>query len=251
MTSSTMALSALAGVMMLQMPAANAALVTKYFEGDRTDGLIFNLYITYDDSVTKTVPTDEGMAGPMPPGGTYGTQCSMMDTVGPYVNGDCYINTDGAGGNPGQIPKAPWGDISSFTGHPITNVTGTITGDTKYNVIGIATIGSFEGGIPPLLHHYISDNLIDDAFLFSKKDPLTAGKGLSQGGFVILTDDEEFQYQLFSNPANGELAGCGSGTCAKIRPTPAPIPVLGAAAAFGSIRRLKKFSSHLRSHSIG
>ncbi|MFN6351765.1 MAG: hypothetical protein ACK40D_02675 [Cyanobacteriota bacterium] len=252
LAASALALTAATGAMMLQMPATQAASVTKYFEGGRDDNTTFSLYITYDDAITKTVPTDAGMDGPIPPGGTYGTQCNMMDTVGPYANGNCYINTDGDGSGNGQQPIAPWAGIAPFTGHPITNVTGTITDSDLdvYNVIGLAQIGSFEGGKVPLIPHYISDNLIDDAFFFSLDDAV-AGKGISQGGFVILTANDNYQYQLFSNPATGKLAGCGSGECAPVKPTPAPIPVLGAAAAFGSIRRLKKFSSHLRSHSIG
>lgn len=155
----------------------------------------------------------------------------------------------------------PWANIAPFTGNPITNITGSITepDGTIRNVLGIANVGSFEGGVlkpdAALIQHYISDNLIDPKFLFAgQHDSLLAGKGLSQGGFVILTDDPEHQYQLFSNPGitgtMGELAGCGSGTCLKVTPrsAPAPLPILGAAAAFGSLRKLRKFSGLLKTN---
>lgn len=37
----------------------------------------------------------------------------------------------------------------------------------------------------------------------------------------------------------------------RIPPAPAPLPILGAAAAFGSIRKARKFSSHLKTFSMG
>jgi hypothetical protein len=153
----------------------------------------------------------------------------------------------------------PWGNISPFTGNLITSLSGRIIepDGTVRNVLGLAKIGSFEGGVPSLIEHYISDNLINPEFLFAGvDDSLVAGKGLSQGGFVILTDDQDHQYQLFSNPGitdittKGDLAGCGSGTCLKVTPrqAPAPLPILGAAAAFGSLRKLRNFSALLKTN---
>lgn len=238
---------------------ANAASVIKFFEGDRSDTTILKLFIEYDDVFTFSIPTAIP-PNPIRPG--VGVQCSIADTTGPYVDRDCYVNTDGLGpGTSGQTALAPWMNIPAFTGNPIRSITGTITdpdGDI-YNVVGYAKIGSFEGGVtdtllnpsnpprPPLIPHYISDNLINPDILFSGKDSVTLGKGLSQGGFVILTDSPDYQYHLFSDPNTGELAGCGSGTCLQVRALPTPLPIFGAAAAFGSIRKLRKISALLNS----
>jgi hypothetical protein len=253
--------SALAGGALLHGHGAEAALVTKFFKGDRTDKLDFQLFVTYDDSTLYTVP--KPIAGPpaigLPPGA--GTQCSLTDTTkSSYANGDCYVNTDGQPNEnppkPGQTALASWEDnISPFTGYLITSVSGKIIepepDGSVYNVLGLAKIGSFEGGIPPFIQHYFSDNLINPEFLFTEQDDsLVAGKGLSQGGFVIITDDPDYQYQLFSDRSTGELAGCGSGTCREVtpRPAPAPLPILGAAAAFGSLRKLRNLSALLKTN---
>lgn len=251
---STVGFSALAGGVLLHGPGAEAALVTKPFAGDRTDGLQFNLLIEYNDALLFSVPN---AIPPNPVLSGAGVQCSAADTTGLYVNGSCYVNTDGLGGaSTGQTALVPWAIIAPFTGNPITRITGTITDPdgTIRSVLGFAEIGSFEGGVAaagtPLIPHYISDNLINPDFLFSGLDSITLGKGLSQGGFVILSDDPEHQYQFFSNPtsvgAEGELAGCGSGTCLRVN-APAPLPILGAAAAFASLRKLRKFSYLVKS----
>lgn len=240
------------GGLLLQATGAHAAPVTKNFTGDRTDDVFLNLNITYDDATTYTVPS--ATSPPAPGGwfsGTPGTPCSATDTTGPYTAaGDCYINTDGVPSYSGQS-YLNW-PLPAFTGKLITSVTGTVTGEDGdiYNVIGLAKIGSFEGGklipvVAPLISHYISDNLIDPTKFFALGSPTDAGMGISQGGFVVLTDNPDYQYQLFQDPTNGELAGCGSGTCLKITPVPAPLPILGVGFAFGSIRKARKFSSLL------
>ena len=92
-----------------------------------------------------------------------------------------------------------------------------------YNITGRASVGSYEGGItgpggvPPRIPHFLSDNLIDPA----KIQAVSQGGGLSQGGLVLLTDNVEHSYHLFTDPTTGSYAGCGSGTCRNVVATPA------------------------------
>ena len=60
------------------------------------------------------------------------------------------------------------------------------------------------------------------------------------GTFVDVTDD-------YSVLAAGGLNGFNNG----FTQTPAPLPILGVGAAFGSIRKLRKFSSQLKTFSMG
>ncbi|MFM7170531.1 MAG: hypothetical protein ACKOYH_06730, partial [Cyanobium sp.] len=45
-----------------------------------------------------------------------------------------------------------------------------------------------------------------------------------------------------------EFEATGGGQTSSV---PGPLPVLGIAAAFGSVRRMKKFSHHLKTYSMG
>jgi hypothetical protein len=134
----TLALSATLSGLSGFLTPANAAFVTKFFEGDRSDTTILKLLIEYDDAFIFSIPTAIP-PNPVRPG--VGVQYSNADTTGPYVNRDCYVNTDGLGpGTSGQTAIAPWMNIPAFTGHPITSITGRITdpdGDI-YNVVGYA-----------------------------------------------------------------------------------------------------------------
>jgi hypothetical protein len=61
------------------------------------------------------------------------------------------------------------------------------------------------------------------------------------GTFIHVTDSWEI------NPATGSISSI-SNTYTQV---PAPLPLLGAGAAFGSIRKLRKFSSRLKTFSMG
>jgi hypothetical protein len=60
------------------------------------------------------------------------------------------------------------------------------------------------------------------------------------GTFVNVTD-------AYSVTASGGLGAFNNG----FTQTPAPLPILGVGAAFGSIRKLRKFSSRLKTFSMG
>jgi len=98
--------------------------------------------------------------------------------------------------------------------------------------LGLYAAGSFEGGVEKAIDHYVSDNLFN---------PNAYGAALSSGGIVVSTDNPRYQYHLFIDKATGDYAGCGSGTCRAVtRDVPGPIPLLGAFAAFGYSRKLRK-----------
>jgi len=108
---------------------------------------------------------------------------------------------------------------------------------------GLFSEASYTQGINPLIiAHTLSDNLFKPDLVEQK-----VLKGIfSSGGIVFntpyLKEKGGYNYQLFSDAANdNELAGCGSGTCAKVfLRVPGPLPLLGVGAAFGYSRTLRK-----------
>lgn len=90
---------------------------------------------------------------------------------------------------------------------------------------------------------------------------------LSYGGFQFFVDygidyaadgypNRYLPYQFFfrnlkvDDPNGVDYAGC-PGDCGVAKKLPAPLPIFGAAAAFGSIRRLRTFTSQLKNHTNG
>ena len=63
---------------------------------------------------------------------------------------------------------------------------------------------------------------------------------LSGGGIVLATDNPAYQVHLFLDPATGNCGGCGSGTCKQVQRVPGPLPVVGALAAFGFSRKVRR-----------
>ena len=192
---------------------AMAAIQSVRFDGFRaSDGDILNFVIHYDDSalVTSSVAS---LCGP-DPSASPAPGCYVQNTSNGYISG---------------VVSPP------FTGYQIVDVTGTYYDkieDKTFNVLGLYAAGSFEGGIPPAIPHYASDNL------FAVN---VVNGALSGGGIVVSTDNPAYQYHLFTDPVTGDYAGCGSGTCKKVtRMVPGPLPLVGAAAAFGLSRRLRR-----------
>ena len=239
---------------------ADAAIQTKEFKGIRDDGDVVDLLIYYDDSSMFTVDSSGGF-----------TSVPVTDPVTSYP-------PPGASGLPGPFtdriasPLSPLpGYDTGFTGFVITGVTGSYTeGGNAYNVKsicpsgpvshagrvisfpgctappyggtpadstnGLFSTGSYEEGVapPPLIAHFLSDNLFNP-------DAGSLGGAFSGGGIVFNTEEEEYVYQLFTNPADGLYAGCGSGTWLNVSTSdPGPLPWLGVGAAFGYSRRLRK-----------
>lgn len=58
-------------------------------------------------------------------------------------------------------------------------------------------------------------------------------------------------YIIDTATENGPLIDSYSNTFRQRTKVPAPLPILGAAAAFGSVRKARKFSAHLKSFSMG
>ena len=79
--------------------------------------------------------------------------------------------------------------------------------------------------------HYGSDNLFD---------PVSMDRNLSGGGIVLATDNPAYQIHLFLDPVTGNCGGCGSGTCEQVQRVPGPLPVVGALAAFGFSRKVRR-----------
>jgi len=234
---------------------ADAAIQTKVFNGIRDDGDLVDLLIYYDDSVTYTLPT----LPTLPPiGGLPGAFTDQIESP-----------------PPGSGPLKPLpGYDTGFTGFAITGVTGSYTEEgNTYNVKsicpsgpvshtgrvisfpgctappyggtpadstnGLFSTGSYEEGVEEgediLIPHKLSDNLFNPDFASA------VGGAFSRGGIVFNTEESEYVYQLFTNPATGLYAGCGSGTCLKVSPrVPGPLPILGIGAAFGFSRKLRK-----------
>lgn len=232
---------------------ADAAIQSKEFKGTRSDGDILDLLIYYDDSATYTLPT-------LPPiGGLPGPFTDRIESPPP--------------GSGIPLNPLPVYDTAVFTGFAITGVTGSYTEDgNTYNVVsicppsgpvsqpgrvisfpgcgtpadstnGLFSTGSYEegrvseAGEPPsdLIAHFLSDNLFKPDLVGSP------GGAFSGGGIVFHTTEEDYVYQLFTDPATGEYAGCGSGTCLPVSTqVPGPLPLLGVGAAFGYSRRLRK-----------
>lgn len=224
----------IAGFCVLAAPQQASALNLKTvtFNGYRPmDGDYFeNVVFTYDDDTTLSLP----QASP------YGSLCGA-DPTSPTVGNDyCYVqNTVGRGLQSGQ---------PLFTGKTIISVTGKYfekegASYDVYTITGLASVGSFEGGIgPAIIPHYVTDNLIDPV----KVSQVAQGGGFSSGGIVLLTDNPSYSYHLFTDSSSGGYAGCGSGTCKDVVSTPAPLPILGAAAIIGYIGRLRTATSRLK-----
>lgn len=227
-----MAAAALASMPFLSSQEATAALRTLPFTAYRpADGDRFlNVLFTYDDAAAITIATPGGGSA-APDGGIYGQPCGMSETSPPYSPGSCYLkNIDNA--------ISPWSSIQTFTGYPIISVTGQYWerepsgGHEIYNIIGLAQVGSYEGGVTgslptPRIPHFISDNLIQPSLL-----QIISDGSFSQGGIVLLTSNPDYSYHLFSDPSTGKLAGCGSGTCnivEKVLPIPISFSVDGGA----------------------
>lgn len=194
-------------------PPASAAIQTSRFDAFRPeDGDVLNFVIHYDDSslIASSVTS----------------LCGSDPTAQPAPG--CYVQNTANGYLPGPVSPL-------FQGYQIVNVTGTYydkVEDETFTVLGLYQEESFEGGIMPTIPHYASDNLFDPAALFS---------AISSGGFVVETDNLAYQYHLFINKETGEYAGCGSGPCRKVvRMVPGPLPLVGAMAAFGFGRKMRR-----------
>lgn len=209
----------LLGAVVLASPQAFAAIKTVAFNAVRPDdGDLLNFRIAYDDAAL--IPSAVGaLCGPDPtptPGTT------------PPPSSGCYVQNTSNGYLPG--PVAP-----SFQGYEIVKVTGTYYDKVEnktFNVTGLYSPSSFEGGVGSPIPHYASDNLFDPA--------LAASNAISAGGLVVATDNPAYQYHLFWDAAGNDYAGCGSGTCKRVQRVPGPLPVAGALAAFGFSRKLRR-----------
>jgi hypothetical protein len=104
----------------------------------------------------------------------------------------------------------------TFTGYLITGISGTWYDATDKNVYQIKDLmipGSILDSSVDHIAHAPTDNLFDPKI---SAGPLALGKFSYGGiGFSISNGD---QYQLFTNPATGEYAGC-PGTCVTVTET--------------------------------
>lgn len=200
---------------------ALAAIQTQKFNAVRPkDGDLLNFEIHYDDSADFTSSVG-ALCGPDP--------SPPLPVPNPPPSSGCYVQNTSNGYLPG--PVSP-----SFTGYKIVNVTGTYydkVDDETFNVTGLFSEGSFEGGVGLAIPHYASDNLFD---------PVSMDQKLSGGGIVLATDNPAYQYHLFLDPVTRGYAGCGSGTCKQVQRVPGPLPVVGALAAFGFSRKVRRRS---------
>lgn len=230
---------------------ADAAIQSKEFKGTRSDGDIVDLLIYYDDSTIYSLPTlppnfglpgpfTDRIASPLSPLPDYDTGFSgfaITGVTGSYTEGgNTYFVKSICPSGPVSHP----GREISFSGCSAPPYGGTPADSTN----GLFRKGSYEEGVapPPLIAHYLSDNLFNPDFAAAK------GGAFSGGGIVFNTDEESYVYHLFTDPVTGEYAGCGSGTCLPVSTSvPAPLPLFGVGAAFGSIRKLRKLSSQLKS----
>lgn len=206
-------------------PQASAAIQKARFDGFRPDdGDVLNFVIHYDDSALITSAVGP-LCGPDPTAPTLPPlPINLSSPVG------CYVQNTSNGYLSGPVSPG-------FQGYKIVDITGTyydkIENET-FNVRGFYSGASFEGGVDPTIPHYASDNLFDPNSLLN---------AISSGGLVVATDNSDYQYQLFLDKATGEYAGCGSGPCRRvIRMVPGPLPVLGAFAAFGFSRKVRRRS---------
>ncbi len=207
-------------------PQASAAIQKARFDAFRPeDGDVLNFVIHYDDS-TLTSSAVGSLCGPDPsaPNLPAPPPINLSSPVG------CYVQNTSNGYLSGPVSPA-------FQGYQIVDISGTYYDkieDETFNVRGFYSGASFEGGVAPTIPHYASDNLFDPNSLLN---------AISSGGFVVATDNPDYQYQLFLDKATGEYAGCGSGPCRRvIRTVPGPLPVLGALAAFGFSRKVRRRS---------
>ena len=144
--------------------------------------------------------------------------------------------------------------ISGFgaTSYWLSNAPGSTP---NFNVALLPT-GTLFGQFGPALPDGPTNNLITKTI----NVPYVDGNGfafayLENPGDMPALDDS---YQIFSKPSSApegfSYYGCwGEKECvnAKYTEVPAPLPLLGAGAAFGSIRKLRKFSSQLKTFSMG
>jgi hypothetical protein len=207
-------------------PHASAAIQKARFDAVRpADGDVLNFVIHYDDSslISSAVGPLCG-ADPSAPSLPAPPPINLSSPLG------CYVQNTSNGYLAGPVSPA-------FQGYQIVDVTGTYydkVEDETFNVRGFYSGASFEGGIIPTIPHYASDNLFDPGSLLN---------AISSGGLVVATDNPAYQYHLFLDKETGGYAGCGSGPCRTvIRTVPGPLPVVGALAAFGFSRKVRRRS---------
>lgn len=165
-------------------------------------------------------------------------------------------------------PPLPAPNGYTFTGYTILGVSGT---DGGQPIVGLKPVGTnlmpaLVQGIPT----FGSDNLFN---YLGGSAPNQLSNGAFGGGLVYTTDEgggmlKDYQFYFGLNPdivGGGPLdfqgcvtppysppsspSGCGPLIITEFKssvPVPAPLPVLGAGLAFGSLGKLKRFSSQLK-----
>lgn len=252
---------------------ANAAIQSKAMNLIRPDNDKLNLIIYYDDAMQFTI-NSAGIYSAVRPAAATNLPGPFIDTTTPlpvtipgydpngftgyaitgvtgkYYDGDHdeWYEVKSICPSPAiAIPPVPPGDTSTSTTFPGCSTLANLDGDPINGFPADATNGlfreaSYTEGKVPIIAHTLSDNLFRPDLV----DKMELKGIFSSGGIVFNTpynnEPGGYNYQLFSDPANGgELAGCGSGECQKtIFAVPGPLPLLGVGAAFGYSRTLRK-----------
>ena len=246
---------------------ANAAIQSKAMNLIRPDNDKLNLIIYYDDAMQFTINSAGAYSAVRPaaatnlPGPFIDTTTPLPVTIPGYdPNGFTGYAITGVTGKYYEGDENEWYDVTSICPSPAIAIPPVPPGETSTSTSfpgcgspvfgspadatnGLFSEGSYtEGLLPKITPHTLSDNLFRPDLV----DKMETKGIFSSGGIVFNTshfnEPAGYNYQLFSDATkDGELAGCGSGTCEKtIFAVPGPLPLLGVGAAFGYSRTLRK-----------
>ena len=148
-------------------------------------------------------------------------------------------------GAPGLSVDDMWTTLAMFDPVLPPPSTGSYTYDLHVTAPGwrfnTVELDSIHAGSGQVIAKVVKDAMGSTIATLESVNGMPDGPDLISGTYINVTDSWEL------DPGTGSISAI-SNTYSQV---PAPLPILGVGAAFGSIRKLRKFSSQLKTFSMG